>query len=193
MRNRNLCYLLLGVSLLVCCSFFAIGQEKTKALYCSEKSGNYSIQWNWIDKPQSIKFPAKSGNLKLPKKYIVFEVVSSNLNSNLTLLRKNGGTITLPFIDSARGVLDCLTFKVVNSGTLSKELNDKYPEIVSLKGFDVKNKYNTVRFDYDGTSMNISVICNGINYLYAPYKVKNKVYYLLFKKTDNNGSSRLTR
>jgi hypothetical protein len=191
MRNRIWYYLLFGVSLLVCCNFFAIGQEKTRALYCSEKSGNYSIRWNWVDKPQMIKFPAKSGNLKLPKKYEVFEVISSNLKNNLTLLRKNGGTITLPFVDSVN--LDCLTFKVENSGTLSKELNDKYPEIVSLKGYDVKNKYNTVRFDYDGTSMNISVICNGVNYLYAPYKVKNKVYYLLFKKTDNNGSSRLTR
>lgn len=195
MRNRFWYRLLLGLSLLLCGSFFATGQKNTKAIYCSEKAGNYSIQWIWIDKPQSIKFPAKSGNLQLPKKYEVFEVISSHLKDNLALLRKNGGTITLPFVDTTKGTrkIECLTFEVENSGTMSKELNDKYPEIVSLKGIDVKNKTNAIRFDYDGTSMNISVICNGINYLYAPYKVKNKVYYLLFKKTDNNGSSRLTR
>jgi hypothetical protein len=195
MRNRLSYCLLLGFCLQLCCNFSAIGQKSTKAFYCSEKTGSYSIQWKWIDKTQSIKFPAKSGNLQLPKNYEVFEVVASNLKNNLIALRKDGGTITLPFIDTAKGMrkMECLTFKVENSGTMSKTLNDKYPEIVSLKGVDVKNKYNTVRFDYDGTSMNISVICNSVNYLYAPYKVKNKVYYLLFKKTDNNGSSRLTR
>jgi len=186
---------LLTLSLLVYFDSFVIGQQNTKRLYCSEKAGNYAIQWIWIDKPQSIKFPAKSGSLALPKQYEVFEVVASNLKSNLTLLRKNGGTLTLPFVNTVKGIrtLECLVFKMENSGTMSKALNDKYPDIVSLKGFDVNNKNNTVRFDYDGTSMNISVMSNGVNYLYAPYKVKNKVYYLLFNKMDNNGSSRLTR
>jgi hypothetical protein len=195
MRNRLYYHLFTGLSLLVCCNFSAFAQKNTTPLYCSEKAGSYSIRWNWVDKQQSIKFPAKSGNLQLPKKYEVFEVVSSNLKSNLTLLRKNGGTITLPFVHMVKGMrkMDCLTFKVENSGTMSKELNDKYPEIVSLKGVDVRNKYNTVRFDYDGSAMNISVMCNGVNYLYAPYKVKNKTYYLLFKKSDSNGLSRLTK
>lgn len=184
--------LLLHLSLL---AFTANAQNAEKSLSCFEKKDNYKLQWTLVDSSKSLNLPAKSGSLRLPKKYKVFVVTSVNLKNNLTALRTGGGTITLPFIDmdkDSRNVT-CLVFNVENSGTMPKALNDKYPDIVSLKGTGSANKSDAIRFDYDGSVMNISITVNGVNYLYAPYKVKNKVYYLLFKKTDNNNSSRLIK
>lgn len=195
MRNLIRRHLFLCSGLLAFVSLQVTAQPVQRNVSCSEKKGSYSIHWTLVDHVSALKLPAKSGHLLLPKKYEVFDVIAMGLPGNLALLRKNGGTLTLPFMNIDKGAnnVECLTFKVENSGTIPKALNDKYPDIVSLKGVETTNGANTVRFDYDGVSMNIAVVIDGINYLYAPYKVKKKTYYLLFRKTDNNGSSRPAR
>lgn len=162
----------------------AIAQEAGMTNACSERSGTYAMRWTRT--ASSIKLPARSGQMMLPKQYEVFEVTATNLKSNLTLLRKKGGYITLPFVDPAgkKPAVECLRFKVENSGVMPDALNDKYPGIVSLKGTETTIQSNTIRFDYDGSNMNISITRNGVNYLYSPYKVKKKTYYLLYKKSD---------
>lgn len=167
--------------------------QKAKAVFvCKDKGTSYSNQWTLVADVKSLKLKPQSGSMKLPKKYHVFVVATAHLNTRLTELRMKGGTIELPLPDTSVSFgFNCETFKVENSGTMSPALNAKYPQIVSLKGFSLKNKNNTIRYDYNGIAQNISIIWNGINYLYVPYKSNNKTYYLLYNKMDDNNSKQL--
>lgn len=174
---------------------FVLNAQKTKRIFeCKDVINASTVRWTLIDDPKALKLPAKSNNIQLPKKYDVFSVTAINLGEYCTYLRENSGSITLPVPDTTGFTgFRCISFTMQNSGTMSAALNAKYPEIVSLKGYAVNSRSNTIRFDYDGKSMNISVIWNGINYLYVPYRSKSKTYYLLYKKVDNIGSSRVSK
>ena len=166
-------------------------QAGKSSYVCKDVVGNYYNKWSLVNDVKSLKLPAQNGSMKLPKAYNVFVVSSSQLDKHLAELRTKGGTLQLPVPDADnKDGFDCAIFKMENSGTMSAELNAKYPQLVSLKGTSTQNKNNTIRYDYDGTSQKISIIWNGINYLYTPYKSKNKTYYLVFKKTDAISTSR---
>lgn len=174
-------------------SYTGFAQKAKETFICKDEGASYSNQWTLVKDIKSLRLKPQSGSFKLPEKYKVFIVTSAHLNNRLTELRKNGGTLELPVPDTTvNGGFNCVTFKMENSGTMSPELNAKYPEIISLKGVALKNKNNTIRYDYNGTAQNISVMWNGANYLYMPYKSNNKIYYLLFNKLDNNKSIKRT-
>lgn len=170
----------------------SFAQQSKRSFICKDEKAAFKSQWALIDDVKSLKLKP-TGKFKLPKQFDVFKVSSNHLNQYLTDLRTKGGTLELPVPNaSVSGGFDCVTFKMENSGTMSPELNAKYPQLVSLKGYALENKTNLIRYDYDGTSQKISITWNGINYLYTPYISNNKTYYLLFKKIDDNNSIKRT-
>lgn len=124
--------------------------------------------------------PATKKGKQLPKKYSVYQVDNNKLNEAFKKIKDgHGGTLNFPIPGNG-----CQAFTLVESGTLSKELAAKYPEIISLKGQALQNAANDARVDYNGKQLQVEINWDGEVYYITPWIEKGKLWYLLSSKKD---------
>jgi hypothetical protein len=150
-------------------------------LKCSIQNGSNTMQWLQMQNVSALKLPAKNGMAKLPLKYSVYTINNALLKKYLVGLKAKPANVVLPMPQPT----GCSEFTVMNSGTMSAELAAKYPEILSMKGSDVKNPSTLLRLDYNGTELNAEITIAGVPYIIVPWKKGKNTYYLLYKKEDS--------
>lgn len=175
--------MLLLLSLAVGLQTAVYGQKSNAraVLACNCRAGNMELQWFKVNNPAALKLPVKAGSARLPKQYTVFTTHPKQLHTYMMMLKAKGGSIVLP----SSGAMACRTFSVTSSGTMSPELAAKFPQIVSLKGFEEKDHASTVRIDSDGSQWSAEMTLGGVAYIISPWKKGAVTYYLLYKKEDS--------
>lgn len=110
----------------------------------------------------------------LPKEYSVLK--AENEKAFFAAAKKEGGTaaIQLP--------LGCRKFRLSLSETMSPQMAERYPDLVSLKG--VSENGADLRLDWDGTSMRGQIIEAGKSFLLEPRTDVGAHVYILYNK-DN--------
>lgn len=110
-------------------------------------------------------------NLVLPTKYSTYR-----LNSNLFDQQLKIGMAQLPFLNSEMHI-----YEVENSNTMSIELQKKFPNIKSYKGFDTKNSLCTCRIDQLDLNFKITILCNDATF-YVTDLFDDEIYFFYNKK-----------
>lgn len=114
---------------------------RTKTLAKEEPS--LKVAWTRVDFK-----PAK--DLVLPDAYTTYTLNTAVFKKQLFM-----GEIELPAFDGS-----IAAYKVKDSGTMSPELQAKFPNIKSYSGYDVKNKLCQSRVDQKEDKFKIVVLCN---------------------------------
>jgi hypothetical protein len=119
-------------------------------------------------------------DIPLPQKYTRYKVAGDTLGALFNRLRttNNKTGIILPINNH------CEPFELVVSGTMSQELQSKYPELVAVQGHGVNNKAADVRLEWNGKQMRGQVTYNGTIYLIAGITDNNITTYLVYNKAD---------
>jgi len=132
--------------------------------YCNTSNGQFNIY-----KIENIQLDAS----KLPSIYETYVLDAAQVDAYMKSFTKGQAfTLTLPTENG------CTDFKMQDAGTMSPELQAKYPEIISLRGFDKEN--NSVDVDYDGTNFKAKINTKTGTYLFEPFVSNGQVYHLLF-------------
>lgn len=122
----------------------------------------------------------KTKDQKLPTIYTAFTIDERALNIYMLQLKKSGNKEII--IPSSNG---CATYSLQEAGTMSPELAAQYPEIMSFKGSNTANPAETIRLDYDGTSLRASMSNATGVFLLDPFETKEGKYYLLFDAANS--------
>ena len=130
--------------------------------------------WKMIEKPT---LSPKMKDQKLPTIYKTYTINEATLKQYMLQINKSKQKeITLP---THHG---CSTFTLSNSGTMSPELAAQFPEILSFQGNNIADGKETIRLDYDGSSLRASITNTDGTYILDPFETKEGKYYLLFDK-----------
>lgn len=119
-------------------------------------------------------------DMPLPQKYVRYKVAEDTLKALFTHLRTTGKKAGIIIPINKR----CEPFELMVSGAMSRELQAKYPELVSVQGHGVNNKAADVRLDWNGKQMRGQITYNGEIYLIAGLTDNNVTTYLVYNKSD---------
>lgn len=72
----------------------------------------------------------------------------------------------------------CITFDLKNSGTMSPELMEKYPDIQSFRGIN-ENQY-TADVDYSGKELKAKINTQDNIYIFEPIVTEKGKFYILY-------------
>jgi hypothetical protein len=78
--------------------------------------------------------------------------------------------------------LFCQSFELKNAGTMSPELAEKYPEIVSLKGSGINNVAAAIRLDFDGQKMRGQITWDEKTFLIYPLQTQEGMRYIIYEQ-----------
>ena len=170
-----------GLFALFASGFFLIScssSQKT-ASKAIQKECNYARAGGVVMNLETSRSTQISGN-NLPKNYTVF--IASNEKDFFQTAKKEGGMAALELPSG------CRQFRLSLSGTMTPQMMERYPDLVSLKG----NSENgaDLRIDWDGTAMRGQIIENGKSYVLEPHASSGKHVYLFFSKDDVTVPSR---
>lgn len=154
---------------------------KTKDLLLCANSENIPF---WHLSPTSIiNFPS---TMQKPRFYRVLTYSESNMRAYL----KN-----TPFADSSvkiiipvfmNNTLECKTFQLSRTKTMDDALQAKYPEIMSFKGFEPGNPFNTIRIETSEKTASFMINYNNDVLFINPITENGKTYYATYSKNDPN-------
>ncbi len=126
---------------------------------------------------------AAHADVHLPKAYEAYMINDADLKAFFVFAgqhkQKLSFSIPLP------KPLDCQYFDVEAAGTMSPELQAKYPGIVSLKGNGTNTKSGGIRLNYDGTQMKAEIMWNGSIFYVMPIKTDGNIIYLVYDRKDS--------
>lgn len=112
-------------------------------------------------------------NIPIPQDYEVYSIDARELQNLIRDIRQQKvKELNLPTPEK------CYTFMIRPSGTMSEELQKKYPQLLSLRGTD--DEQNFADIDYDGKFLRAKINTRMGVYLFEPYETNEGVYYLLF-------------
>lgn len=117
----------------------------------------------------------------LPKSYTVLR--AGNEKAFFKTVRKEGGTAAFQLPSG------CRQFKLSLSETMSPQMAERYPDLVSLKG--VSEDGTDLRLDWDGTVMRGQILEAGKSFLLEPQAAGSGNVYILFNKADVTLSPRV--
>lgn len=151
---------------------------------CHFYAGRLDITWLSAYDSHSISFPLMQGQDSLPKNFTAYKINTQSLNSflnNLTNIPAEFQIINLP-VDGGNG---CMLFQLRPSGTMSSELQKKFPALKSFTGISKKDANAQLRLDFDGSEIHAEITHDGLTELLSPWKDKQGTdYYLLYYKKD---------
>lgn len=166
--------------LLSSCVSTAQIEQINKANMCSFLDKGTEIHWEQIINTSKLNLTPKVRQTKLPLKYSVYQVNEQDLKAFLLAAQRS----TEPLIMFIPVNNECISFKVAASGTMSKELAAKFPDLVSLKGMATHKQGTSVRIDYTDGNLKMEIQDNGQVYLMETWTGKVQNYFLIFDKND---------
>lgn len=180
--------LLLISSLSACTTMKAAHDNQSAAITsppCHFQAGRLDISWESVYDVKGLDLPVTVGSDSLPAHFTAYKINTQSLFSHLRGLESepyNKRVMSLP-INNGSG---CILFHLEPSGTLSPELQKKYPDIKSWKGTSEADPTVQLRLDFDGKAIRAVITqSNNIDIL-SPWPDKqNTTYYLLYKKEDS--------
>jgi len=117
---------------------------------------------------------------QLPLKYSVYTINNEQMQAFFKSLKSAGqGLMNLPVPGHG-----CQPFQVKNSGTMSAELAEKFPEMISLKGTAQQNTGGYARVDYDGKKLKVEITWDNETYYIQPWEEEGQLWYVLSDKKD---------
>lgn len=178
-----------GVWMMCATAGCSSSRKLSGAVACSNASstGN-SSRVAWLHAPKvdtSFVFP-----FPLPSKYGLYEIAAAELNgffaffkgraSDSAQVRESVISIPLP------APAGCQAFRVRHSDVLSPALQQKYPELVALRGVSAEGGHD-LRLEYDGVKMKGQVLWQGQVYLVEPLqpaRTGDNYLYMIYAKED---------
>lgn len=182
-----------ATSLLLLAGFFASctsTQKVTKTQTtdsnppCHFYAGRLNISWYSVYDTKGLNLPPMQESDSLPKDFLAFKINTQALYSYL------GSLETLPYEKRVisvpvNGGNNCILFHLEPSGTLSEELQKKFPELKSFKGLSEQDPNAQLRLDFDGKTVKAAIFHDNKTELISPWKDKQGFqYYLLYDKED---------
>lgn len=164
-----------GLSALALCAILlesCAGSQKTASV-SSNKDCNYAKAGAVTLNLNADKALQVSGN-DLPRSYTVF--TADNEKAFFAAAKKQGGTAAIQLPSG------CRQFQLSLSETMSPQMMERYPDLISLKGISTDG--TDLRLDWDGTHMRGQVLENGKSYLLEPRTARSGPVYILFDKAD---------
>ena len=165
----------------------SISQEKKNAgVYevtnCSSESG---IEFS---ETPDVKLTFPKG-MQVPKYYKIFSTQEDVLKTFMEMRKQNApgfSGITAPFFINNKVECNALTIEPINA--MSKELMAKYPDIITLKGFEASDKSKTCRITYsESAGLNIEYTIGSEKYfLLRILNSDGNYYYITYSKNDPN-------
>ena len=126
----------------------------------------------------------KETTITLPADYKVYSVDSADLKAFFSAAKLSKENSRAEIIIPLPVPLGCRVFTVFESGTMSPELRERFPDIVTLKGADKESPLSDIRLEYNGRMMQGQVTHDGETYYVKPVTVKDRFYYLVYSKSD---------
>lgn len=163
-----------------CATTAQIDNNNIKANICSFLDSSKVITWEQIMDASKLELKPTIRQTKLPSKFTVYKINENDLKAFLKSVSQATSPVTM-FVPLYS---DCIPFKISPSGTMTKELAAKFPDIISLKGTAVNAELTTVRIDYKEDNLEMEIHDQGQVYLMETWPGKDGNYFLLFNKND---------
>lgn len=177
-----------GIGMMCAIAACSSSRKLSSTVACSNASAqDQSPRVSWssapIDTPQTLSFP-------LPAKYSLYEIWGGELISFFAVFKNATPdsaqarelTITIPLPTPA----GCQAFRVRRSDVLSPALQQKYPDLIALRGVSAEGGHD-LRLEYDGVRIKGQVLWQGQVYLVEPlYPTRkgDKHLYMIYAKED---------
>lgn len=140
------------------------------------KCGNTPIEWTLFTDDVSALY---SGQY-LPTKFNAYTLKSQQIAKTFEEI-KSGKTneISLPLNGK------CITFVLRPSNTLSPELAEQYPQLLSFQGTNKDNVSETASIDYDGLVLKVYARLNDGIFIIDPVKIQSGFVYLEYNRQES--------
>ncbi len=145
--------------------------------------GTSSFAYNSVWKVFSgDRVPSRGTNYLKPSRYKIYTPDITALQSVLTSASSNPASGILVELPAPDGSFK--TYKVWKQSNMHPDLEAKYPEIISVTGYDIDNKSATVVMDIAPRGFHAMVLNGDNTYFIDPYSDVNDGYYLCYYKRD---------
>lgn len=156
-------------TILLSCFLLTIFSCKSKNKIQSqtiEEAPTSTIYWNVLDaKLENTQFESH-------KDYVTY-----HLDESAFMLALNNNEVDIPDLDR-----NLNTFEVAPNSTMSTELAERYPELLTYSGVQQNNKLCQVRITTKSNNIDITVLCNDKTYYVKQFKNQNQSIYVLYDK-----------
>lgn len=131
----------------------------------------------WMPKTDDV-FKAMESPVMLPKAHDVYAVDTAQLRAFFNAAKKGEVQTAIPLANG----MGCRVFTLKRSGAMSEELQQKYPDMISLQGQDRDTKAGDARVDYNGKAVQIQIQMDNVTYLMKPISSGGVFYYVMYRK-----------
>ncbi len=151
---------------------------------CAENWLNFPDQPHpmWEEVTTIIDFPSNLAPI-VPRRYKAYRINADTLKAFFAAIQS--GKTEIGMVVPITGT-NCESFSLRRSGSMSAELQQKYPDIISLQGNGTANKSADLRLDWDGSVLKGQVIYNSTIYFITPFTTGQGLIYVLYDKKDTN-------
>lgn len=164
MKNKLIVYL---IFLLFLCNSICVNAQTVK--------DSLGI-WSKYKKALFRKNPYKN----LPQNSLVYFADTIKLKARISkIISQNDAVISVPLNDGK-----FYYFQIENSGTMSPELQRKFPDIISAKGVGLSDKLMRIRIDMNTLGINALVKNITDVYILQQSKLSEKKYWFIYNKKD---------
>jgi len=158
------------------------GSQEVSGFRCSFTYKRVTLSWVKQESPQQLGLEPRVGEAKLPLKFDVYSISNRDLDVFMKAAKSQDSSAEMINLPLPGG--SCYSYRLQPSEIMPEPLAQKFPELISLKGYATEDKAATVRLDYDGKKLQAEITRNGHIYYLAPWPGKEGTYYLLYKKED---------
>lgn len=150
--------------------------EKRRRIACADLNvPGPRLDWVMVD-ANRVSVPK---NL-FPKQYQVYLLDTTQLNMVFNPSLKNW-TVAVPLPEP----IGCQIATLQESGTMSAELRQKYPAMLSLAGPAANNATADFRMDYDGNKLRGQVRWGADVFILSPFYTDGHVFYIIYNKKES--------
>ena len=147
---------------------------------CAATLTNIAPRISWVAKTDDV-FKGMENPVVLPKQHDVYALDTAELRSFFMTGKTIDVTTGVPLPDG----IGCRIFTLKKSGAMSKELEEKYPDMVSLQGQERDTKSGDIRLDYNGKAIQAQIKMEGNTYIVKPISVGSGYYYVVYKRDES--------
>jgi len=177
---KKFSFLLLAVLLLVgsCVTTKKAGSAQKKCACANLAQNEPAIHW-----VMEAKNTLRGYNGNLPEDYSVYSIDSVELANFFSIVKEKPATIYFNIIMPLPDPLGCQNFELAK-GTTRKLGQGKSGELLNFNGVDLPSRQATIKGNYDGEKLAITVNWNNTFYNAMPIKFQDKYYYIIYMRTD---------
>jgi len=150
-----------------------------KAAICAETWLSFPDQPHPMWQEAKVPATAFPPGFVAPYKYKIYRINQDTLQAFFREFRlKNDLGMVVPAGKT------CEAFTMRRSGAMSPELQQKYPDIISLQGNGINNKAAELRLDWDGTQVKGQLTHNENIYYITPVNSSEGLIYIIYDRKD---------